>query len=1747
MSEQEKMSASSQVPEEENTHTEQETPQEAASAPKGAEPKQAARDSGEDAGAPQQPGGPLAAPAGKNFRWQKRHSALLAAALFVVLGVAALVRQSAPARPVDAPVSSMASSAVQPGVDFEYPEDEAIDVAAFSSVYLLDGGFVEITPQPWFEPNSDGAPLTLEYLQNCLKLSPPYPFTVTEEQGKFRVYIEDMEKNGQVDLILPYRDGGEEAACRYTAYKKLYGNLDLEDGYGGAAIDAPIRVEFNSPISLESARGRVFLRQDIGDPDQLAPAIPCDVSYEEYAVVLTPHKLLDYRAGYMVELAGTLASVAGARMGAPDRLYFMTEQRTFSVSIVDGNTNLFRPGADIELTFEVKTEWSQGLDAKTELFRLPGVEAYQAVLTGENAQHSGDGDTGAVHMDDGFPSVTYDNPGMGYYLFRCSVMDQKTGEPVVVEKPFMVSTTAVYLQAAGESDLIWLNDCTTGEALGGYTVVFTQAGEQVARFVTEMDGTALFSHTAVAKEPTWEGLDADDDCIFTIYDPAGKAVYTDRTACLGWDSRSEERYYSFFYLDRALYRPTDTVNFWGYVKPYRMNRGAMPTQVEVVLDEGGLDERVQVLLNTDGTFSGSLSYEQVASSQYGISARMLLPPPYLEDSSGNPVTTHHIDTIWVDIKDFVTPAYTISSSVDKPIYRSGDTVSITITPTFYDGTPLPDYPIEFSVFNPTSGNFEAIQKLTTDKKGVAYATVKAGENMSAYSWKPTYGYYYIKIANDGETVSHQGSYIYTPGNVILRPEVTFDAHGARLRVLANSVTLNGVRDAEQAQQLVDADDDAYDVLIGAPVDMQLSVETDLRYYMPREQGEDDPSGRYIWDEENIAAVEVKDGAGTAELLAAGAFDPSEYGRVSATVSYVHGGNTLSSSASASYSGGRRRAYRGPDETAPKGYTFNVYRGDEPEPVQTYEEYLGRTFVETDVGAPLQFELLRDGIPVQGGRMIYTLVQDDIIVRGSADAALTLTPDQRHANSILLVAAYFDGRDVYAVANCYIRINQESLALEIETELDKEAYMPGDAVTLSAKVRDKNGNPVSAQMCVSIVDEAVFALREQYFDILASLYGEMNFYNYYIYKYTSLTGDINPFNNSGDGGKGAGDNLEAYDIFRDDFRDTAFFKPLQSDQDGNASLSFTLPDNITSWRITTLAVGNNLYAGASKSNLVTTLPFFTKPVLSPKYIEGDEVTMLIQGHGTAVKTGGAISYEVRVTGDGVDETYTRSGTAYEPVEINLGKLTEGDYTVTSTGQFGQMRDTVELPLSVISSNLELIVNREIDLKKPVDIKALRYPVVITMYDDAYKAYNDSISSLLRHYCFRIDQRMARFAAKRALMQLGDPEDLPRHIRVSDSDVSGYQNFDGGVGWYTYSDQSDPAVTMKVLMFAGDMYDLERMKGYFEGVRDDQTRSGAERAAAYAGLAAIDSAYTADIREILDSQPDMKLKEQLYYVAGLAYGGDEAGALAYYEKLVTPRLRHDVEGAKWLEYSNAALKQDRLAENDEVTAAAWITASKLNLPDADGFAAHFARNRWRIDSIFECMIYVVNYGTPVTEAAKFSYTSGGELHEVDLAGYGCKSITLNRSEMQDLAFHDVPDAVRAAAYYIGEPEEAGFEDSGNIGMQKDFEEMEDGKYKVTLTVKFEDDAPYGFYNISDWVPSNMRLHTIAKQPQSSMLTVHSEQENQKLYFDFYRTAYTPKTVYINYYTQRTFDTQAVVDRAYLICAETGDSAFTERDRI
>lgn len=115
-----------------------------------------------------------------------------------------------------------------------------------------------------------------------------------------------------------------------------------------------------------------------------------------------------------------------------------------------------------------------------------------------------------------------------------------------------------------------------------------------------------------------------------------------------------------------------------------------------------------------------------------------------------------------------------------------------------------------------------------------------------------------------------------------------------------------------------------------------------------------------------------------------------------------------------------------------------------------------------------------------------------------------------------------------------------------------------------------------------MDEAVFALGSQTVDLAGQLYGSI--YHPYVrqavsYRAYDESGKAIP-NTAGaegaadTGGGGAG----AY--LRREFLDTAAFQTAQLGADGKAVLSVKLPDNVTSWRVTALAVTPDLKAAAS---------------------------------------------------------------------------------------------------------------------------------------------------------------------------------------------------------------------------------------------------------------------------------------------------------------------------------------------------------------------------------------------------------------------------------------------------------------------------------------------------------------------------------------------------------------------------------------
>ena len=61
--------------------------------------------------------------------------------------------------------------------------------------------------------------------------------------------------------------------------------------------------------------------------------------------------------------------------------------------------------------------------------------------------------------------------------------------------------------------------------------------------------------------------------------------------------------------------------------------------------------------------------------------------------------------------------------------------------------------------------------------------------------------------------------------------------------------------------------------------------------------------------------------------------------------------------------------------------------------------------------------------------------------------------------------------------------------------------------------------------------------------------------------------------------------------REDFADVALFKTVKTGGDGTATAEFTLPDNITSWRVTAQGLSRNMDIGSSVSKIPVSLPVF----------------------------------------------------------------------------------------------------------------------------------------------------------------------------------------------------------------------------------------------------------------------------------------------------------------------------------------------------------------------------------------------------------------------------------------------------------------------------------------------------------------------------------------------------------------------------
>ena len=235
----------------------------------------------------------------------------------------------------------------------------------------------------------------------------------------------------------------------------------------------------------------------------------------------------------------------------------------------------------------------------------------------------------------------------------------------------------------------------------------------------------------------------------------------------------------------------------------------------------------------------------------------------------------------------------------------------------------------------------------------------------------------------------------------------------------------------------------------------------------------------------------------------------------------------------------------------------------------------------------------------------------------------------------------------------IRVNPGGRRLKVAVSSDRLKYRPGERVELTVRTSDEAGRPVSAEAALAAVDEGVLALTGYGTpDIFGAFYGPRPLNVMTADSRLHVIGQRN-YGEKGEsrGGGGGAAALAGVDL-RSDFKPTAYWNPaVVTGPDGAARVSFTLPDNLTRFRLMAAASAGRAF-GSGDSSLTVSKPLMLRPALPRFSRVGDsfDCGAVVHNYSEAASSG---SISMEVSGDAV----AFEGERIRPVNVQSGKAGE----------------------------------------------------------------------------------------------------------------------------------------------------------------------------------------------------------------------------------------------------------------------------------------------------------------------------------------------------------------------------------------------------------------------------------------------------------------------------------------------------------
>ncbi|MFQ5340156.1 MAG: alpha-2-macroglobulin family protein, partial [Anaerolineae bacterium] len=452
----------------------------------------------------------------------------------------------------------------------------------------------------------------------------------------------------------------------------------------------------------------------------------------------------------------------------------------------------------------------------------------------------------------------------------------------------------------------------------------------------------------------------------------------------------------------------------------------------------------------------------------------------------------------------------------------------------------------------------------------------------------------------------------------------------------------------------------------------------------------------------------------------------------------------------------------------------------------------------------------------------------------------------------------DGPPGFKVGYTELRVQSDEHRINVEIATDQDEYRPRDPASYTIRTTDMDGNPVSAEVSVGVVDAAIYSLTGAGApDIVDAFYGRQPLAVRTAGSLAVLASRrIRPENLGGGGGPGETG-------VRRLFPDVAYWNPtVMTDENGTAEVSFQLPDNLTTWRATALGTTADTRVGQAQADAVVTKDLIVRPVLPRFLTVGDQASIgaIVQNF-----TGRAQSVDVSLSTtnlDFPDNLQTRSfvigqGQAVR-VDWPVAVPEAAEATITMRAMAPDASDAVEMTLPIEPFGEKVVDADAGQTENPstgpstssggTSGRSLAL-VNVDLPDDARFArlHIDTAPSLAAGLIDALDyltgfpygcveQTMSRFLpdvlVAQTLQNLGlsNPKpvlssvegleaELPAQVEKGLQRLYRFQHFDGGWGWWE-SDDTGAFQTAYVV------YGLVQAKRAGFDVRDDVLEHGAQ---------------------------------------------------------------------------------------------------------------------------------------------------------------------------------------------------------------------------------------------------------------------------------------------------------------------------------